>query len=373
MVIDEEKFIEEVDKKSIEIRTTEISFSIGEIISMYKEDELVLNPKFQRMYRWDDDKKAKLIESIYIGIPIPYFYVYLNENNQYAVIDGLQRLSTILEFVSDDDGKAILDKKEKQLESLNINFKNLLEFNDFKWNELTLKLKREFRKSRLNFIVIDRVSASKSKYELFQRLNTGGEKLEPQEIRNCIMIMFDEKLYDLIFKLSSLQMFKNISPISDLKEKNAYRDELVTWFIGVFLNTKNSFLTQIPSKKNTKELLDMLIGDNYCDILKFAKEIEEYFSDFVETMNKGEISFKKYRYNKQSEEEIEQGELSLTVFLGLSHLFVNSKIQEQSIDLEDIKEIKEICKQKKTGARSSGFFPILIGEINKYLDAKSKS
>ena len=121
------------------------------------------------------------------------------------------------------------------------------------------------------------------------------------------------------------------------------------------------------------ELMDMIIADKspsqisdrIKDMLfaKSAERVDNFRPNVASSVFDGE----------QSEEEIEQGELSLTVFLGLSHLFVNSKIQEQSIDLEDIKEIKEICKQKKTGARSSGFFPILIGEINKYLDAKSKS
>lgn len=73
--------------------------SIGELINMYKDNELQVQPDFQRFFRWNDNQKTRLIESILLGIPIPPIFVAQGEGGIWDVIDGLQRLSTILEFV----------------------------------------------------------------------------------------------------------------------------------------------------------------------------------------------------------------------------------------------------------------------------------
>ena len=75
--------------------------SIGEIISLYKENEMDIHPEFQRFFRWTIEQKSRLIESILLGIPIPSVFVAQREDGIWDVIDGLQRLSTIFEFVGE--------------------------------------------------------------------------------------------------------------------------------------------------------------------------------------------------------------------------------------------------------------------------------
>jgi len=72
--------------------------SIGEIMNLYKDEELDVHPEFQRFFRWDDEQKTKLVESILLGIPIPPIFVAQRTNGKWDVIDGQQRLSTILQF-----------------------------------------------------------------------------------------------------------------------------------------------------------------------------------------------------------------------------------------------------------------------------------
>lgn len=73
--------------------------SIGEIISLYEERDLIIDPEFQRLFRWESSQKSKLIESLLLGIPLPSIFVFETEEGKWELVDGLQRLSIILEFL----------------------------------------------------------------------------------------------------------------------------------------------------------------------------------------------------------------------------------------------------------------------------------
>ena len=93
------KLIDRVNERRKEIRTDGYSMTIGEWISMYENDEMDIHPEFQRIFRWSEVQKTNLIESILLGIPIPPIFVSQRSDGIWDVVDGLQRLSTILELV----------------------------------------------------------------------------------------------------------------------------------------------------------------------------------------------------------------------------------------------------------------------------------
>src|SRR5690606_21605087 len=102
--------LEQVQEKSKEIHTDGYPMSIGELASIYKDGELDIHPDFQRIFRWNDVQKSKLIESILLGIPIPSIFVSQREDGVWDVVDGLQRLSTIFEFMGilqDENGQVL--------------------------------------------------------------------------------------------------------------------------------------------------------------------------------------------------------------------------------------------------------------------------
>jgi uncharacterized protein with ParB-like and HNH nuclease domain len=90
---------EEIEKAQRLVKTDAYQVSIGEIINMYKDGELVIDPDFQRLFRWEIGQKSKLIESLLLGIPLPSIFVFEKEDSKWELIDGLQRISTILEFM----------------------------------------------------------------------------------------------------------------------------------------------------------------------------------------------------------------------------------------------------------------------------------
>jgi uncharacterized protein with ParB-like and HNH nuclease domain len=92
---------EEIDKAARQVSTDAFSLTIGELVNMYRDKDIIINPNFQRLFRWDIERKSRLIESILVRIPLPSIFVFELPNSKWEVIDGLQRLSTILEFMGE--------------------------------------------------------------------------------------------------------------------------------------------------------------------------------------------------------------------------------------------------------------------------------
>lgn len=229
----------EISLKSQEIHTEHLSMSIGEILSMYKEGDLDIHPEFQRFYRWSNNQKSKLIESILLNIPIPSIFVAQRPDGIWDVVDGLQRLSTIFEFVG-----VLKDNEKKLIKPLELEKTNLLpSLKDKVWGKdldedkdkdpknLTDAQRRYFKRSRLNFVIIQKESDDNSKFELFQRLNTGGSSLEPQEVRNCLLIMNDETYFTNLKGLSENEDFLACVNLSDKNLIEQYDKELVSRFL----------------------------------------------------------------------------------------------------------------------------------------------
>lgn len=110
---------DEISARASQIYRESYQMSIGELINLYKDEELDIHPEFQRVFRWTEYQKTKLIESIMLNIPIPPIFVSQNEDGVWDVIDGVQRLSTIFEFIGifkDEDGKLCGDVDVKSFE-----------------------------------------------------------------------------------------------------------------------------------------------------------------------------------------------------------------------------------------------------------------
>jgi len=89
----------EIESAQRLVKTDAYSLSVGEIVNMYKDKEFIINPDFQRLFRWEIGQKSKLIESILLGIPLPSIFVFEKQDSTWELIDGLQRISTLLEFM----------------------------------------------------------------------------------------------------------------------------------------------------------------------------------------------------------------------------------------------------------------------------------
>ena len=245
--------LEQVQEKSKEIHTDGYPMSIGELASIYKDGELDIHPDFQRIFRWNDVQKSKLIESILLGIPIPSIFVSQRENGIWDVVDGLQRLSTIFEFM-----EILKDENGNNLPgSTLVSTPHLDKLAGFKWNnpnkqfEIDSSLKLEIKRVKIDVKIVKKQSDKNVKFELFQRINTLGSRLSDQEVRNCLLIMINKDFYHWLKSISNNENFLNTISLADRLIEEQYHIELaLRYFIY-----KNIDLSEIKGVTDLSEFI----------------------------------------------------------------------------------------------------------------------
>jgi uncharacterized protein with ParB-like and HNH nuclease domain len=169
---------EKYKKGEIRIVTEQARYPLDSIETMLDSQKYILNPEYQRRKRWDNTRKSRLIESFIMNVPIPPIFLYEVDYSIYEVMDGLQRLTAIYDFYK---GKFDLEGLEYWQELNGRNYKNLPQ-----------QVKRGIDRRYLSSIVLLQETAKSSeeadflKQIVFERLNSGGEKLTPQETRNAL-------------------------------------------------------------------------------------------------------------------------------------------------------------------------------------------
>ena len=226
---------EQVLEKSKEIATDAYSMSVGELLSLYKDGELDIHPEFQRFFRWTPEQKSKFIESVLLGIPVPSFFVSQKRDGSWDVIDGLQRLSTIFQLTGDlrDEEKRLVTPLVLEKTAYLPDLQGKLWESDDPDRELPQSAKLKIKRARLDVKIVMNTSDESAKYELFQRLNTGGSLATAQEVRNCLLTMLDQSFYSWFSALGQDEHFRNCLPLSERMLEERYDLELVTRFLSL--------------------------------------------------------------------------------------------------------------------------------------------
>ena len=215
--------VQQVEESRKDIRADRMDMSFGEIMNMYDEGELIISPEFQRAFRWEKGTQTRFIESLILGIPIPPIFVAETGDNIWELVDGLQRLSTVLSFF----GKL----KENEKNNLTLEDASILtELEGFTIDTLPLNYKLLLKRAVCRVEVIRYDSEFDMRYELFNRLNTGGVLLSEQEIRNCIFRPYNNQFNNFIQILSSKKYFTDIIKIRKDQKESMYAQELVLRF-----------------------------------------------------------------------------------------------------------------------------------------------
>ncbi len=232
---------DEIDKRAQEIHTDAYSMSINEAVSMYEAGDLEVHPEFQRIFRWTIEQQSRLIESVFLGIPIPPIFVAQRQDGVWDVVDGVQRLSTILRFVGTlkrDDGAPdlpvplIAGEYLTAQEGLVYSEEAVHRSPAASVHGLTEAQRRFFKRSRLDFQIVQKESDEQAKFDLFQRLNSG-TRLSEQEARNCLAVMLDNTFARWLEDLSDDEHFANVMNISERQEDEAYDVESVLRYLAI--------------------------------------------------------------------------------------------------------------------------------------------
>ncbi|MEI6442320.1 MAG: DUF262 domain-containing protein [Nostocales cyanobacterium ELA583] len=242
-----------------------LDISFGELINLYKNGELIIRPEYQRLFRWSEAQKTALIESILLSIPIPPIFVAEDKDGVWELVDGLQRVSTFISFFGDlkgngweinhqeedvsssveeteeiEEGNGEGPQQEKTINKWTLQEGGLVQsLEGFNIDSLPTNLKINLKRAVCRVEILRGESSTSMKYELFKRLNSGGSKLTPQEIRNAIYRGVDPRLNELLLKISQNELFTVITQLSRVKLNELYDQELVLRFFAFYRNSEN--------------------------------------------------------------------------------------------------------------------------------------
>jgi uncharacterized protein with ParB-like and HNH nuclease domain len=296
----EEDYIEEIkDEKDdsysnddlYNINSWGADLSFREIISMYDEDEL-LKPELQRHYVWEKPEASRFIESILLGLPVPSIFLANTIDDKKLIIDGYQRIMTVFDFV-----KIGIWKKDGKVFKLSNTEKINERWRGKSFSELTEQERRKIRSTTIHAIIFEQKSLSDSDtslYQVFERINTGGRALMPQEIRNCVS---QGEFNDLLFELNKNENWRNLF---GKEEDSRMRDiEFILRFLALDTDyIKNNTASSISLKKYLNEFMGSKNSQNL-DVIDNRRIKFNNVMHFI-TTNIGENSF----YNITSGDEI---------------------------------------------------------------------
>lgn len=214
----------QVEERRSQIRTDGYAMSVGELVSLYGAEEMEIQPRFQRFFRWTVEQKTNLVESVLLGIPLPQIFVSQRNDGIWEVVNGLQCLSTLFEFMG-----SLKDENGEVKPPLHLTEpKYLPKLKGLSWSSLPQTLKLDFRRAKVNIGIIMWRGDVRAKYDLFERLNTGESQFSGQEVRNCILVMENEKFYRWFENLAESPSFRECVAISEKLQEEAYHMELTS-------------------------------------------------------------------------------------------------------------------------------------------------
>lgn len=245
-----DRLIEAVDGKVSAVRTQSIDFSFNELADMYTAGELVIDPEFQRMFRWPEGSQARFIESLILELPIPPIFLIEREDRIYELIDGLQRVSSYLHFRN----QLVIDGELQSplvLQDCDI----VTELNGLSHEDLPRALDIKLKRSYIRAEILRKESDPRLRYYMFKRLNTGGEILSAQEVRNATIRLLSNDFNSFIATLSENVDFIYCTDIlSENQRLRRFDQELVLRFfsykndLDAYQHDVSDFLTDYMEK-----------------------------------------------------------------------------------------------------------------------------
>jgi hypothetical protein len=211
--------------KQRELVTSVVDYNLGALTDLVNKKVIDLSPKYQRRFRWSPERQSKLIESFLMNVPVPPIFLNEDEYGQYSVIDGKQRLTAVADFF----------KGKLKLTNLEV-FQDL---NDTTFDDMPPQFRRVLEtRPNMRAVIILRQSDPDIKFEVFRRLNTGGVKLNAQEVRNSA---FPGPLNDLILELSEDSEFHSLLGIRSRTRSAIWQEMRDAEFVLRYLTFRGSW------------------------------------------------------------------------------------------------------------------------------------
>lgn len=237
-------FEAQLDKERRKVDFDTFDFSVKELVSMASDGIINVAPEYQRQFRWPEENQSRFIESVFLGIPVPSLFMAANKDGTWELIDGVQRLSTLIHFIGNEEqlAKFNFDSRLKLtgLDSLD-------DFNDCDFGDIPHTIQLKFSLRPLKVTTLSDKSDLKVRFDLFERLNTGGVILTKQEIRGCV---YRGEFNDFLTEMSKNEDFNACVNLPESKGNDGTKQELALKFFA-YLNTRDTFDHSVVGFLNT--------------------------------------------------------------------------------------------------------------------------
>jgi hypothetical protein len=312
----EEESVEPFNPEEISIQQRIVPMDM--LVRRLKQGSIQLSPSFQRKQVWDDTRKSRLIESLMLNIPLPMFYVAADEEGNWEVVDGLQRLSTIRDFIiGDKDGVPL---RLKNLEFLNDKYANKT-FKAIENDRNSQTVVNDIYEAEMRFTVINPGTPDAVKRNIFKRINTGGMPLTAQEIRHALYEGPSSELLQALVKSDSftqavgMRLDDSRMGASELilrlvsfmiLDRNAYKSNMDSWLSNA-MRVMNFFPN--PSEDNLKRIF-------LKDIVPSVKvgTIEDVTTRFKLSMMRNQQLFDGHAFRKSLPSETRKSPINKSLF-----------------------------------------------------------
>lgn len=224
-------------------------YPVEVIITKFNKDQIFV-PHYQRNFVWKPNEKSRFIESVFLGVPIMPFLVSVSgEDAELEIIDGSQRIRTLVEYCNND---LKLTKLQK-----------LTELNGTKFNDLSESRKNKFLLRDFRFHVVTDKATQEIRADIFSRVNTSSNQLKPSEIRKGA---YQGEFYNFIIDCSKMELFRKLCPIPNYKANRGEYEELALRFFAYsesyleFKHDVSPFLDSYLKERNKGFDKDALLG-----------------------------------------------------------------------------------------------------------------
>lgn len=242
-----------------------------QLLDMVAEGQIKVAPDYQRHFVWKTDRESALIESVFLGIPVPSLFMATNEDSSWECIDGLQRITTLVNFVRPQFRSGVGDISTHELKIGGL--EKVPSLNGKKFSDLPETLKLNFLTRPVRITVLNDLSDYQVRFDLFERLNTGGIILHQQEIRNCV---FQGEFNEFIKSCAADERLEKVFKKSN-REGRGNMEEIVLKFFAYF-ERRDDF------KHSVKEFLNSYMEDK-TKAFKNKKTLSELFDKTMDVLS----------------------------------------------------------------------------------------
>jgi hypothetical protein len=273
-----------LDNHRLGLKSESYQMSIGELASLYESGELAIDPEFQRALRWSRSQRISFIESILLQLPLPSIFVAARDDGVWDLLDGLQRISTIFEFMGilkKDGGEPVPPMRLKGTEKIPELEGVVFEGGDDDPSVLSSPLRIDFRRQRMDVKIILRESSAEMKIDLFIRLSLGGTPFAAQDIRNAIMSSVNSAFRNWLEQTATTPQYLHTLRLSDKELKERYHEELLLIFLLAGHDSPER-LAEVPDlNEGLDEVLTRLVRHRQSRLYEFDREASKQMFDGV--------------------------------------------------------------------------------------------